>query len=138
MKPTPSNIAVARNLRRLRKKLGISQEACAEKCELHRTYIGAVERGERNITLETLDRIAHALGTNALNLLTPGGGGMNYPERISQSGKTIYDGVREGDNLFLPVAELEAALRCSLIGLNLDYPLRTRSKVLKSRICEIL
>ena len=63
---------------------------------------------------------------------------MNYPERISQSGKTIYAGVGERDNLFLPMGELETALRRNLRGLNLDYPLRTRSKVLKSRICEIL
>ena len=63
---------------------------------------------------------------------------MSYPERISQSGKSIYDGIRESDNLFLPMGELETALRRNLSGLNLDYPLRTRSKVLKSRICEIL
>jgi len=73
MKSTSSNIAVARNLRRLRKRLGLSQEACAEKCGLHRTYIGAVERGERNITLETLDGIALELGVTALELLTPRG-----------------------------------------------------------------
>ena len=63
---------------------------------------------------------------------------MNYPERMSQSGKTIYDGIMEREGLFLPLGELETALRRSLIGLNLDYPLRTRSKVLKSKICEIL
>ncbi len=63
---------------------------------------------------------------------------MNYPERISQSGKTIYDGIRESDSLFLPQDELENALRNRLRGLKLDYPLRTRSKVLKSKICEIL
>lgn len=63
---------------------------------------------------------------------------MNYPERILQSGKTIYDRIRENEDLFLPVEALEAALRRGLRGLNLDYPLRTRSKVLKSRVCEIL
>lgn len=73
MKSTSSNVIVSRNLRRLRKSLGMSQETCAEKCQLHRTYIGAVERGERNITLETLDRIAGALGTTALFLLSPTG-----------------------------------------------------------------
>ncbi len=73
MRDASSNVIVARNLRRLRKRMGLSQEACAEKCGLHRTYIGAVERGERNITLETLDGIAAALGATALELLTPRG-----------------------------------------------------------------
>jgi len=63
---------------------------------------------------------------------------VNYPERISESGKTIYDLVREADNLYLPLSELESILHRGLKGLNLDYPLRTRSKVLKSKICEIL
>lgn len=63
---------------------------------------------------------------------------MNYPERISISGLSIYDSVRENNILFLPVAELEAVLRQGLIGLVLDYPLRTRSKILKSKICEIM
>lgn len=74
MKSASSNLAVAKNLRRLRRQSGLSQEACAEKCELHRTYIGAVERGERNITLETLDRIALAMGTTAVELLSSQGG----------------------------------------------------------------
>jgi transcriptional regulator with XRE-family HTH domain len=71
MKLMSSNEVVAENLRFLRQQRGWSQELCAEKCELHRTYIGAVERGERNITLGTLDRIAQALGTTALGLMTP-------------------------------------------------------------------
>lgn len=63
---------------------------------------------------------------------------MNYPDHISRSGKTIYDLVRETDKLYLPLSELESTLRHGLTGLSLDYPLRTRSKVLKSKICEIL
>ena len=61
---------VAQNLRRLRLERKWSQEDCAEKCGLHRTYIGAVERGERNITLATLDTIAAAFGISPVDLLT--------------------------------------------------------------------
>ncbi|MDA3832754.1 MAG: helix-turn-helix transcriptional regulator [Spirochaetales bacterium] len=42
----------------------------AEKCNLHRTYIGAVERGERNVTLSTLELIAGALGVSVPELMT--------------------------------------------------------------------
>lgn len=65
-----SSSVVATNLRRLRLQRKWSQEECAEKCGLHRTYIGAIERGERNITLTTLDRIAAAFGISAVDLLT--------------------------------------------------------------------
>jgi hypothetical protein len=63
---------------------------------------------------------------------------MSYSARISEARLTIYDSVRESDNLFFPIAELERTLRNGLLGLDLNYPLRTRSKVLKSRVCEIL
>ena len=61
---------VAANVKRLRLQRKWSQEDCAEKCDLHRTYIGAVERGERNITLATLDTIADAFDVSPLELLT--------------------------------------------------------------------
>ncbi len=61
---------VATNVKRLRLARKWSQEDCAEKCDLHRTYIGAVERGERNITLATLDTIAAAFGISPVDLLT--------------------------------------------------------------------
>ncbi|MGH9436839.1 MAG: helix-turn-helix domain-containing protein [Terriglobia bacterium] len=56
------NHLLANSIRCLRRKLGFSQEALAEKCGLHRTYVGAIERGERNVTLVTLSRLAKALG----------------------------------------------------------------------------
>ncbi len=57
---------------------------------------------------------------------------------ISKSGKSIYDSLHDSPEHFLPSSELESILRDGLLGFDLNYPLRTRSKVLKSRICEIL
>lgn len=59
----------AQNVKRIRKDLGLSQEALATKAGLHRTYVGAVERGERNITLVSANRIAEALGVNLSELV---------------------------------------------------------------------
>jgi transcriptional regulator with XRE-family HTH domain len=63
------NTRLGRNLRRLRLASGLSQEVLADQCCLHRTYIGAVERGERNVTLQTVEKIAAALKVDPLDLL---------------------------------------------------------------------
>lgn len=57
------------NIRRLRKEKNLSQEEFAEKCGLHRTYVGAVERAERNVTLSTLEAFSAALGVSVPSLL---------------------------------------------------------------------
>ena len=57
------------NLRRKRETLGISQEDLAEKAGLHRTYIGSVERGERNVSIDNMERLAIAVGSNIEQLL---------------------------------------------------------------------
>lgn len=57
------------NIRELRTNLGLSQEQLAEKADLHRTYVGAVERGERNVSLDNILAIARALGVSASKLL---------------------------------------------------------------------
>ncbi len=62
---------VARHMRALRADQGISQEALAAKVELHRTYIGSIERSERNASLDNIERIAHALGVDVCDLLSP-------------------------------------------------------------------
>lgn len=51
-------------LRQIRTKKGISQEALADAAELHRTYVSSVERGERNISLVNISRLADALGVS--------------------------------------------------------------------------
>jgi transcriptional regulator with XRE-family HTH domain len=50
------------NLRSLRQKEGLSQEAFADLLGVHRTYMGGLERGERNVTLRTVERLADRLG----------------------------------------------------------------------------
>ena len=60
---------VGRNLRTYRQQRGISQEAFADILGVHRTYMGGIERGERNLTLKSLERIADKIGLDALVLL---------------------------------------------------------------------
>jgi transcriptional regulator with XRE-family HTH domain len=55
-------------VRELRKQEGLSQESLALACDLDRSYIGGVERGERNISLVNIYKIAQALGVNAKEL----------------------------------------------------------------------
>lgn len=57
------------NVRMYRKQLNISQEELAFKADLHRTYIGMIERAEKNITLVNIEKIAKALGVNISDLL---------------------------------------------------------------------
>ena len=61
---------LADNIRAYRKGKRISQEELADMCDLHRTYVGSVEREERNITLSTLETLAAALGVSVPELLT--------------------------------------------------------------------
>lgn len=58
------------NIKKLRGDKGLSQEELADKCGLHRTYVGAVERGERNVTLSSLELIATALDVDVPVLLS--------------------------------------------------------------------
>lgn len=60
---------LGRNLRSLRRTKGLSQEAFADTLHIHRTYMGGLERGERNVTLKTVERIAAALGVDPADLL---------------------------------------------------------------------
>lgn len=55
-------------VRRLRKEQGYSQEEFSFRVGLHQTYVSSVERGERNVTIQTADRIAKALGTTLADL----------------------------------------------------------------------
>jgi transcriptional regulator with XRE-family HTH domain len=63
--------AAGRNLRAYREGKGLSQEAFADELGVHRTYMGGIERGERNLTLRSLERIAARIDVDPLALLQP-------------------------------------------------------------------
>ena len=62
---------LARHLRALRATRGLSQEALADLADLHRTYVGSIERRERNVSLDNVERLAAALGVDISDLLSP-------------------------------------------------------------------
>ncbi|MGK2348584.1 helix-turn-helix domain-containing protein [Actinomyces sp. W5033] len=61
--------AVGRNLRAYRLERGLSQEALAEVLGVHRTYMGGIEGGERNLTLKSVEKIAEKLDVEARELM---------------------------------------------------------------------
>lgn len=61
--------AFGHNLRRYRQALKLSQEAFADAVGVHRTYMGAMERGERNLTLESVESICERIKTEPLDML---------------------------------------------------------------------
>ena len=61
---------VARNLRRLRQKLGLSQEELADRAGLNRNYVGMIEREENAPTVDALEQLAKALDINAVELFS--------------------------------------------------------------------
>jgi len=62
-------LTLARNLRRLRAERGISQETLADLAGLHRTYVGSIERSERNVSVDNIAKLAAAFGIAPSKLL---------------------------------------------------------------------
>ncbi len=139
---------LADNIREYRKVKHLSQEELADACELHRTYIGSVERGERNVTLSTLEVVAKALGVTVVELLTRNprekvnvsSGVSRYVEAIRQRGLSIYDKLESSNSdCWIPTPALETILNEELSGISLaGLPIRTRSKVIKEHVCQCL
>jgi transcriptional regulator with XRE-family HTH domain len=69
VEPDP-RIRLGETIRKKRLLLGLSQEGLAERAHLHWTYIGGIERGERNVSLINIVKVARALGTTPSRLLT--------------------------------------------------------------------
>lgn len=64
-------LLAAKRIRQVREGQGLSQEKLAEIAELHRTYVSSVERGERNVTVDSLERLAEALGVDVREFFRP-------------------------------------------------------------------
>lgn len=70
-----AQLEFGRNLRAVRLERNLSQESLADVLEVHRTFIGSVERGERNLTFRTAERLSELLGVDLLTML----GGVPAP-----------------------------------------------------------
>lgn len=77
------SIEIGQRIRNYRLQVGLNQEQLAEKCSLHPTYIGQVERGEKNATIESISKIAAGLSLPLSKLFENLGGNgeecTNYP-----------------------------------------------------------
>ncbi len=95
-------------IRTLRKEKGWSQEELGERADLHYTYIGAVERGEKNASIDTLDKIAEALGIEMVDLFA-------FPQGRPNSDKLralVIEEVKESSPEVLKlIADLIGAVR---------------------------
>ena len=63
-------VELGRRVRALREAQGLSQERLAERAKVHRTYVGSLERGERNVALINIVRLANALGVDPSELVS--------------------------------------------------------------------
>jgi CheY-like chemotaxis protein/DNA-binding XRE family transcriptional regulator len=82
----------------MRLQLGISQEELAERADLHRTYIAGIERGGRNITLRSVDKLAKALRVSVSTLLSDASGDVKASRSTGTGSSTVIDILLVEDN----------------------------------------
>lgn len=74
-------VEVGQRIRELRQAHGMTQEVAAERAKINPKYLGAIERGEINVTLATMVRLAKALGVSPSDFLIPGAGQPSGDEK---------------------------------------------------------
>lgn len=80
MPEPPITALFGATVRNLRFRLGLSQEELAERADLHRTYIAGIERGARNVTLKTINKLARALEVSIAAILSPSTTAASQPD----------------------------------------------------------
>jgi transcriptional regulator with XRE-family HTH domain len=73
MKKIGTNVRLGKAIRELREQQGYSQESYADKIRMHRNYYGAIERGELNLTLKTLETVCKGLEVRMSEVLKSAG-----------------------------------------------------------------
>ena len=112
-------------IRILRKERGWSQEELGDKADLHHTYVGAVERGEKNASIDTLDKIAGALGVEMIDLFTL----ARKQESIDSLRSHVIEEVRESSPGTLKlIADLIIALKAGETGASRKTRRQTKKK----------
>jgi transcriptional regulator with XRE-family HTH domain len=71
VKRVPAKVRFGLALRQARQDMGLSQEALADLAEIHRAYVGQVERGERNIAMDNMERLSEVVGVPLWEMLRP-------------------------------------------------------------------
>lgn len=111
-------------IRILRKERGWSQEELGERADLHHTYVGAVERGEKNASIDTLDKIAEALGVEMIDLFTL----AHKQESVDRLRSHVIEEVKESSPEMLRlIATLIQAMRSE------KAPIHTRNRKPRKR-----
>jgi len=95
---------VGERIRRLRKERNLSQEQLAERSNLHTNYVGQVERGEKNLTLETLEKIVSGLGVS-LEELFRFLGPMDRKDALGEIVRLLSERSAEDHSMVLRVLE---------------------------------
>ena len=89
---SPQHAALGLAIRQLRRASGVSQEVLAASCGLHRTYVGGIERGERNVSFANLLRISEALDVRPSELMSRYESCLQEVPRPAARGRAARDG----------------------------------------------
>lgn len=109
---------IGERLRATRKKQGLSQEELAHRSNTHPTYVGQIERGEKNITIDTLEKITKALNISLEELF-----------RFSSLNNDLDEKIVQLNNLLLSVSEEDRDSLIKVINVLLDWKVRTNRKL---------
>lgn len=113
-KKTPAREAFGKRLKSKRLELGLTQEELAERAHLHHTYVGSVERGERNIAFVNILTLAQGLNISPKELMPPGEKILKQPSPKIFSEKKLFGKRLKSKRLELDLTQAELAERAHM------------------------